>query len=170
MEEYYKAYFANLVSVSNHLVAFYYINDRYNMDAFDNAVKSVGQTPALLLEQYDYETGDTGTRNYRKTLQGQFNILVKTIKGNQASIESAHSFGEQIADMVIARMWNDFSGGGTITNPDDNTVSGTIFFNRAKAKVQAIGPVNADYYGVSCVFNWETPVTMQVSSDDWSDI
>lgn len=169
MKVFYKAYFDNLVAQSRRLKAFYFINDRYNLSAFDDAVKSIGLTPALLLEQYDYEIADKGSRNFMKSLQGQFNILIKTTQGKQSTIDDAHTTGEKIADVIIARMRRDFDGGYTVA-PDDASMSGTVFFREIKAKVQAIGPISADYYGVGVIFTWENGFVEPVDNTEWNDL
>lgn len=171
MEQFYRSYFENLASKSKLIKSFYYINDRYNLASFDNAVKSVqGQTPTFLLEQYSYDVaeGSAPSRNYIKTLNGQFNILLKTTAGQQSSIEAARATGEMIADRYIGRMRRDFDSGQPIIL-DDDTQSGNVFY-KVSAKCEPIGPINADYYGIACLFSWYTSFGVPVSSDDWTDI
>ncbi|MHB8209070.1 hypothetical protein [Mucilaginibacter sp.] len=169
MEKFYKGYFQNLVTQSKHLTGFAYINDRYDLTAFDTAIKAVGGIPALLLEQYNYDVVDAASgRNYMKSLQGQFNILIKSLAGDQSSIEDCRIQGEMIADLFIARMRRDFDGAEPITL-NDGSVSNPIIY-RVKAKCEAIGPINGDYYGVACLFTWETQFLVQTKAADWNDI
>lgn len=174
MEAFYKSYFENLARTNKRILhtdnqpAFFYIDDKYNPEAFDNAIKSMAKTPALLLEQYGYEADESGNRTYIKDIMGQFNILIKTQKGERATIEFARSESEAIADLIIARMRKDFEAFDAFQLADGSDTRRIQY--KVKCKVEPIGPINADYYGVTVLFKWNTPFTAQATSDEWTDL
>lgn len=162
MRKYYKYYFLSLASADLQIAhtvdqkAFFFIKDIYNPDAFDNAVRSAGKSPCLLLENYRTKLTDGNNRNYFKHLYGRFNILTNVETGNDDSIEAAQELCEDIAEDLLAKMREGLQEGSTIEINADN-ISKKVFFPMQEIEIDPIGPISSNYYGVSVSFYWKTP-------------
>ena len=172
MIEFYKAYFERLATL--HLrhtpeeKAYFYIKDKYNPKAFDDAIKSAGRTPALLVERYTYDVTDNANRNRFRHINGRFSVLVSATAGDQQSVDAAEDLAEQISTSIILKMADDFGGGGFIAL--DNGDQQRVFFDINQVPVDPIGPVLQKYYGVTVGFIWKCPLKVSVPSGDWLDI
>jgi hypothetical protein len=162
MKKYYKGYFIKLATQNLDIAhtendpAFFFIKDRFNLEEFDNAIRSAGHTPAVLLENYSFDKEDSGSaKNYWKFLSCRFNVLAKAEVGNEASIDEAQTYCESIAEEIIDKMREQLQDGMTFElTPGDK--SPRIFFPVQNIKGDFIGPISTDYYGVTVGFTWKT--------------
>lgn len=176
MKKYYKYYFEQL-AIRNKLiahdptkddqVAFFFLKDKYDLNEFDNAIKSVGKTPAMLAENYFYDVEDNNSRNYFQYINGRFNIIDKADVGDQQSIDDVQTRCETIAQDIIAKMREELQEGADITIPDVGT-SKMVFFAMQKIKVDFVGPMSTSYYGVTVGFTWKVPFPGRSNPDNWN--
>lgn len=171
MIEFYKKYFKNLAINCVHIAhteeepAFFYVSDKYNLKAFDDAIKSAAKTPAMLLERYSLDLDDNGNQNHFDNIQGRFTILLKTEVGDQQSIELVEIEAERIAKIILKKMRLDFFGIEEVTIGD---LTAKVQFKIKRVQIDAVGPVNGSYYGVSVGFTWNCPLSVNVNDADWS--
>ena len=174
MLDYYKKYFNDLATLSADILhteeskSFFYVDDKYSIEAFDNAIKSAAKTPALLLEQYTSDLDDNTNEIHFEHLSGRFTILLKAIVGDSASKELARTTAEGIAQKFLFRMRKDLKDGGIIVLP--NLSQRKAFFKIQKVSIDPVGPINVNYYGVTVGFIWRCPLLAAVSNLDWTDI
>jgi hypothetical protein len=162
MLKYYKHYFKGL-AISNEQIAhtdeeeaYFFVRDKYNPDAFDQAIRNSAKTPAMLLEPYSTKLSDGNSRNNFKFLQGRFNILEKVDNGDEQSIEDAQEHCESIAEDLLLSMLEDLGEGMIITvAPGD--ASKRVWFKNEDITIDQIGPICLEYYGVSVGFSLKTP-------------
>lgn len=172
MRAHYKYYFEQLarkhklIKHSEENAAFFFLRDKYNLDAFDSALRNFGGEAAMLLENYYYDGDDAQSRNYNKVLSGRFNILAKAEVGDAASTDAAQALCESIAEDILAKMREDLAEGGIITIPDVGA-SPKVFFLIKNIKVDFIGPINSDYYGVTAGFAIKTSLNAAVNAARW---
>lgn len=173
MIEFYKSYFERLATRNKHIghtadvPAFFYIKDKYNPKAFDDALRSEGKTPALILEKPAYDLTDNSNRNRFKHINGRFSIVISTVAGDQSSIDAAEVLADQIALSIIAKMSEDFDAGGFITLNSGEKQK--VFFKITDVPVDPIGPMLQKYYGVTVGFTWNCPLAVSSSPGDWLD-
>lgn len=156
-----------LIASTDEEEAFFFVQDPYDLDAFDTAIRSAGKTPALLLENYSADTTSAGSRNYFKQHNGRFTILHKADAGDKASIQEAQRICEQVADQLLIRMREDLLQGGKIVISQQET-SPTVFFEIDKVKFDFVGPISADYYGVTVGFPFKIQFNGVYDAGAWN--
>lgn len=174
MIEFYKTYWERLARRNKHIAhtdeekAFFYVKDKYNPKAFDDAIKSAAKTTVFLLERYTSGLTDNLNKNYFRQVNGRFTIVLLTETGDQESIELAENKAEAIALSFIKKMNKDFgSSGGKIIL--DSGEQQPVFFKFEELPVDPVGPLLQKYYGVTVGFPWRCPFPGIEDPGDWLD-
>lgn len=173
MLKHYKAYFERVAIASPDIAhmeedpSYFYIADKYNPKAFDDALKNVtGERPILLLERYVSDADDNANRNRFLHVQGRFTIVCSSEVGNRQSIEEAQYLSETVALKVLAKMAADFEVYGTI-NVDGQLQK--VFYNEEKIPMDPVGPMFQKYYGITVGFEWRCPLMVKHIAGDWQE-
>lgn len=119
----------------NGKVAFFAIDNPYDLEEFDNAIRNTLDFPAMLAEQNDGILTDNASANYTNTLRSSFMILDR--RGENEKIRSVRSRCYQIGFDLITSMRKE--------SPNKNN-SKSVYFNINLAYVP-VGPINTEYYG-----------------------
>lgn len=171
MKEFYKKYFEALATSSVDIqhtatdIAFFYINDKYSLKPFDDAIRSAAKTPAFLLERYTADIDDNGNENHFDHINGRFSILIKTERGNRQSEEDADELAENIAKKIIKKMRKDLKDMVPFTIGD---LTRKVQFKIQRVSIDPIGPIAGEYYGVTVGFLWRCPLSVAVQEADWT--
>lgn len=173
MLRFYKHFFKSLAIANGQIAhtdaepSYFYIRDKYNPDAFDDAIKNLGKDTCFLLESISYKTSNGNSRNYFKHPLGRFNIIARADIGDDDSISAAEELCESIADEFISKMRELLEEGAAITiAPGDS--SSLVFFTVNDVSVDPIGPMNINYYGVSVGFTLKTPLKGNSNPAKWA--
>lgn len=173
MLKHYKAYFEHLAVLSTDIAhnaedpSYFYIADKYNPKAFDDALKNVtGDRPIMLLERYVSDADDNGNRNRFLHVQGRFTIVCRTEIGNGESVEDAQQLSELVALKIMAKMASDFELYGTI---DVDGQLQKVFYKEEKIPMDPVGPIFQKYHGVTVGFEWRCPLMVKHIDGDWQD-
>jgi len=173
MIEFYKTYFKRLAQRHKFIrhteeePSFFYIKDKYNPKAFDDAIKSSANGRAMLLERYTFDLDDNGTRNNFRHINGRFTIVLGSIAGDQDSIDQAQAAAEEICLSFLLKMKEDLENGGVITL--DSGEKQKVFFKMSKIPADPVGPMLQKYHGVTVGFKWNCPFSGGVNAGDWLD-
>lgn len=171
MIEFYKKYFERLARRQTSILhtdeapAFFYIKDKYNPKAFDDAIKNAAKLPAILLERYTYDLDDNGSRNNFRHINGRFTIVLGSEIGNQQSIDRAQGKAEEICTSILLKMKDDLENGGTIEL--ESGAKQKVFFKLSNVPADPVGPMLQQYYGVTVGFIWKCPLSGAVNPADW---
>lgn len=173
MVEFYKKYFERLARRNRQIAhtddepSFFYVKDKYNPKAFDDAIKSAAKTTVFLLERYSFNVTDNANKNDFRHINGRFTALSATVAGDQETIEIAEQLTEKIAISFLKKMREDLGDGGIITL--DSGEKQKVFFKLKDLPIDPVGPLLQKYYGVTVGFEWRCPLTGDDSSGDWLD-
>ncbi|WP_343524395.1 hypothetical protein [Pedobacter sp.] len=147
--------------------AFFYIKDKYNIKAFDDAIKSAGKTPALLLERYTSDASANKNNNRFRHFNGRFSLLCSTEAGDDSTIEAAEIKAENIILSILVKMLEDFGNGGGSIDIDGDIKQ--VFYDFEELPIDPIGPVLVKYYGATVGFKWRCPLTASDTAVDWQN-
>lgn len=115
---------------------FYVIDDPYDLDEFDNAIRSMATFPAMLMEQNDGYISDNDSANYTNTLRSSFMIIDRRRDGEP--IRTVKNRCYKIGFAVLVQMRKD-------------QPKGIIEGKRVNFKVNSayvpVGPMDGQYYG-----------------------
>lgn len=171
MIEFYKKYFEDLakrhtlIQHTEEEPAFFYIKDKYNPKAFDDAIKNAVKSRVMLLERYTFDLDDNGTRNNFRHINGRFTIVLGSIAGDQDTIDQAQAEAEQICLSILLKMKDDLENGGTIEL--ESGAKQKVFFKLSKVPLDPVGPMLQKYYGVTVGFLWKCPLSGAGNPGDW---
>jgi hypothetical protein len=173
MVKFYKKYFERIAANHPDILhkpdakAYFYIKDKYNLKAFDDAIKSAAKTPALLLERYTQDVTANRKNNRFRHIDGRFSILVNTVAGDESTIETAEERAEKIIISIIKKMEDDFgAGGGSITIDNESQM---VFFDLEELPIDPIGPILNKYYGATVGFKWRCPLKATDAMVAWQN-
>lgn len=165
-EQDYINYFETLCLQSkdiNHLnegrKSFFYVDDPYDMDELDNALRNSLQYPAFILE---VPTGmfDAHATNYTDTPNCSFSIITKAKTLYEARV--ARNTCKEIGLKFLARMSEDSRYNQIIPNR-------IIHFRIEDINYESIGPMAADLYGYMFNFKFVCPLYFNVDAGIWRD-
>ena len=120
----------------NGKVAFFAIDNPYDLEEFENAVRNTLTFPAMLAEQNDGLLNDQTSNNYTNTLRSGFMILDK--RRDNESIRNVRSRCFQIGFDLLTAIRKD--------QPNKIIIGKRVIFNINLAYIP-VGPINTDYYG-----------------------
>lgn len=168
----YKYLFTRLATVNADLQhteekpAYFFVKDKYDTEAFDNALSYAGSN-ALLLEAYSRKDSDNNNRNYFKQLLCRFTVLASAEIGSQETIDDAQEKSENIAEEIIFKLREIFEQGAGITMPENGGSSGPLFFKLNDVMYDPVGPMNTNYYGVTVGFTLNAQLKAKSNPQKW---
>ena len=118
---------------------------KLDLTEFLTSIKSRMKLPFMLLETFDAKLEDNRSDNKWKLHMGAFIILDKAEKGNPDDIESKLDSTEQIAEDLLARMYEDYKKRRVDWHLDLNDVT-----------VEKVGPISDNLYGTRVDFLLKT--------------
>lgn len=120
----------------NGKVAFFAIDNPYDLEEFENAVRNTLSFPAMLAEQNEGILSDNASNNYTNTMRSSFMILDRRRDGNK--IRNVRSRCYQIGMDILTSIRKDQPKG---------IVSGELVNFNINLAYLPIGPVYMEYYG-----------------------
>ncbi|HWK58742.1 MAG TPA: hypothetical protein VNQ80_15470 [Parapedobacter sp.] len=133
---------------ANKKVAFYGLDDPYDLEEFDQALRNFAAFPAMLAELNEGELDDNDSANYTDTMMGGFMIVDKR-RGKEPTRDVRHRCRE-IGKAIITQIRKDSRAGvvkpGEIVHMRINNVSYT-----------PVGPLASQYYGYLFTFRFICP-------------
>lgn len=169
-EDQFVSYFENLAIQSkeiNHMAggvkSFFYIEDGYNLDEFDNALRKAVQSPTVMLVADDGMFNDNASASYNQEMDGQLLFIGKL--GGGRTIRSIRAMCLPIALNFLAKMKYDAHKKQILPNPKD-----LVHFRIDRVPYEKIGPLSLEWYGYSVSFKFICPFGFSVTSAIWRDI
>lgn len=167
-EEQIIAYFESLAVNSRELnhtdqgrESFFYVEDGYDLETFDEALRSAVQSPTMLLVADSGEFADNDSENHTQEIEGQFYILGQ--KSDDKSIRTIRAECLIIALNILARMKYDAR--------KQQIVPGSIVnFRIDKVPYSKVGPMFIEWYGYEVSFSFICPFGYSATSATWRDI
>lgn len=117
-------------------VAFFAIDNPYDLEEFENAVRNTLTFPAMLAEQNNGLLTDNTSNNYTNNLRSSFMILDK--RRDSEKIRNVRSRCFQIGLDILAAIRKDQPG---------NIFPGKRINFKINLAYIPIGPINTEYYG-----------------------
>lgn len=139
--------------------SFFCINNPYETNEFDNALRSSAASTVLLLDAPAGYLSDNGTANFTQTTKFDFLLVGKASKENIRSVR-AHCF--QLGLDILARISTDAAAKTIIAGRN-------IYFMNESIQYDVVGPINLSYYGYSFSFNFCCPFSFSTQRGTWSD-
>lgn len=126
------------ISHSEGRQSFYVIEDSYDTDEFDQALRNFTSTPAMLTESYSGEMDDNESANYTDLFALKFMIVDRRI--GRESVRAVRNRCLQIGKRVVVQMRRDRN-----TN---NIVPGKyVNMDIRGVRYEPVGPMLTAYYG-----------------------
>lgn len=132
----------------NKKVAFYGLDDPYDLDEFDNALRNFAAFPAMLAELNEGELDDNNAANYTDTMEGGFMIVDKR-QGKEPTRAVRHRCRE-IGKAIVVQMRRD-ARAGTV-KPGQ-----LVHFRIEGVSYTPVGPLATQYYGYLFNFRFICP-------------
>lgn len=120
----------------NGKVAFFAIDNPYDFEEFDNAIRNTLIFPAMLAEQNDGLLNDNTSNNYTNTLRSSFMILDK--RSDSERIRNVRSRCFQIGLDLLTSIRLDQPMG---------IITGKRVHFKINLAYVPVGPINTDYFG-----------------------
>ncbi|RVU01079.1 hypothetical protein EOD41_10720 [Mucilaginibacter limnophilus] len=167
LDEYFENIAAKLKEIQHteNEPAFYRITDPYNLDEFDDAVKSMGKPVCLLLEIGDGEIGEWDSQKDMPRIG--LHVLAKC-DGSRAGIRQARDQAKEILLKIVSRMRRDAQD-----HWDDQGAhiigalkAAKVVFSTA-IKFTNMTAVDGNWYGKSFWFEFKAPVNLVYNEGDW---
>jgi hypothetical protein len=165
-EDQYISYFTSLAKSHAKLrhgidgmFSFAYIEDEFNMQEFDNALKNMKSSTCMLLVSEDGEFDDAGSENYNDLIEGSLFILGR-VSDNADNIRRARAKCKPIIMQMLKKMRKDSRA--------NNIVAGKkIHFRLEGLKYNHVGPMNNEWYGYMVTFRFVCPFANDVETGIW---
>jgi len=141
--------------------SFFYVEDGFNLDEFDEKIRSAAQSPTLILVADDGTFSDNNTSNHTQEISADL-LFIGRIKSNN-TIRSIRSECLSIALHFLAKM--KYDAGKSKIHPEGKKV----FFRIDQIPYKKIGPLNLEWYGYSLTFTLTCPFGYTVNSGTWRD-
>ncbi|KAA8483766.1 hypothetical protein BDE36_1767 [Arcticibacter tournemirensis] len=166
-EAQYISYFENLAKQSIAIghdpdqgrYSFFYIEDPYNMEEIDLAIRNRLTLPALLLETSDGELDKNATTNYTDTIKCVFSVIGKA--NTTEELRQSRDQCKRIGIEILARMSHDSSRNAIV--PGKN-----VYFRIEEVEYSPIS-VDTLFFGYQFSFRFVCPFGFSVDSAIWHD-
>ena len=145
--------------------SFFYIDNPFDLQAIENALRNTIQVPALLLDVPEIKPDSNGSTNYTVSMDCTFSIVTKA-KGTDA-IEAARTQCYQIGMKFLSTMHADSRKGTMIPG---KRAYFRINEDQCNVGLSPIGPMAIDFYGWLFSFRIVCPFSITVNSGDWQDL
>ena len=127
---------------------FYVIEDSYDTDEMDNALRNFASFPAVLTEDYSGEISDNESANYTDTIGLSF-IVVDQRNGREA-VRDIRDRCKSIGKQIVIQIRKDRN--------TTNVVPGKfVNFDIREVMYQPVGPMLTKYYGYQFTIEFIAP-------------
>lgn len=133
--------------------AFFVIDDPYNLEDFDNALRNFSSFPAMILEFGEGMLDDNNSGNYTDTIRGSFMIVDKYDK--HSGTERPRQIRArclEVAKEILIQIRKD-------RNSQSIDPGKYIDFRIDNVPYVAVGPMSIQYYGYMVSFQFICPFT-----------
>lgn len=168
-EQQYIDYFTSLAIQSkeinhteNGMVSFAYIEQAFDLDAFDEKLRSATSSRFFLLISEEGSFSDNGSLNYTQAVDGEFLVVERT--GNARTISQARNNSLLIGQNFLSRMRIDSSKRGQIVP------GAAVHFRIDNVDYEKVGPLDDQWYGYLFRFRFTCPFGFTVDDATWRDI
>jgi len=132
-------------------VAFYAVDDPYDLSEFDNALRNFSAFPAMIAEQNEGELNDNQSANYTDTIEGAFMIVDE--RRNREAIRAVRNRCWEIGKAILVQMRKDARPDGS-----GGIMPGRLVHFRIDGVGYApVGPMATKYYGYVFSFRFACP-------------
>lgn len=128
---------------------FVVIDDPYDLEEFDNAIRNTLSFPAMLLEQNDGFLSDNGSANYTNTLRTSFMIIDR--KKNDDKARDVRNRCYDIGFSILSSIRKD-QPNKIITGKRVNMVINSAYI--------PVGPMEGQYYGYQFEVEFTAPISL----------
>ncbi|MFD2741971.1 MULTISPECIES: hypothetical protein [Sphingobacterium] len=129
-------------------VSFYVIDDGYDFDELDNALRNLLRTPALLVDEPDGRLSGNESANNTDTMN--FNIMIVDSKKGKERVRDVRNRCKQIGlDLVMTTRKKRFTG----------IVPNKLVTYELESTYSPIGPLLLGYYGYQFTISFTIPIT-----------
>ncbi|GGH28210.1 hypothetical protein FAZ19_19645 [Sphingobacterium alkalisoli] len=128
--------------------SFYVLDDPYDLDEFDQALRNFAKFPAMLVDEPDGELSGNDSANNTDTMN--FTIMIVDERNGRERVRDVRNRCRQIGlDIVTTIRKNRMTG----------IVPGKIVHYRLEVNYSPIGPLNVKYYGYQFQISFVIPFT-----------
>ena len=128
--------------------AFYVIEDGYDTDEFDKALRNFASFPAMLTEDVSGVLDDNQSANYTDTFGVMFMIVDKR-EGNEP-VRAVRNRCKEIGKRIVYQIRKDRNSRNVV--PDK-----FVSFDIAGVNYQPVGPMHTKYYGYQFLVEFIVP-------------
>lgn len=128
--------------------AFHVIDDPYDLEEFDNALRNSAAFPAMLLEMGEGLLNDNTSASYTDTISASFMILDK--RNGEEPARNTRARCLEIAKAILIRMRKDCNARAIVPGK-------FIQFRLDDIPYVPVGPMDSKYYGYMVSFQFLCP-------------
>lgn len=165
-EDQYIEYFASLASSHHQLQhmkdghkSFFYVEDAMNLLEFDEALRNMSGSTAMLLVAEDGELDDNESENHVDQMEGSIFILAQ-VKEHGRTVREARAFCKPIIMDFVAKMRKD--------SRKQQIIAGKlVHFRVSNLPYHKVGPMNGNWYGYMVSFRFVCPFANTEKQGIW---
>jgi len=170
-EQFLEDYFKNLATVSVDLAntdeatSFYRMKDQFDLDEFDNAVRSMSKDKCMLLEIGEGSICEYDSQNDMPKIG--LHVLCKSTE-EFSDINAARDLAKTILLKIVARMRLDCKGQHERVDQMDGPLRAQRVTFDTKIKFANMSAIDGNWYGKTFYFYFRSPLNLAYDTNDWT--
>lgn len=128
--------------------SFYVLDDPYDLDEFDQAIRNFAKFPAMLVEEPDGELSGNASAN--NTDRMNFSIMIVDERAGKEKVREVRNRCRQIGLDIVTTIRKDRM---------TNIVPGKIVHYQLEVRYNPVGPMHIKYYGYQFHISFIIPFT-----------
>ena len=159
-----RSYFENLAAKHTVLThseenpSFFYIDNPYELNAIDEALRNMSQEICALVDTPDRVLNDNASGNYVEAINLQFTILKKQ-SDSTLLLQTRDAVLPIISDFLVKVRQDNHTG--------NIFGSATAKMKIVNVKIEPVGPMNLEWYGYTAIITLTCPLALTPNDAIW---